>query len=152
MKTDTALDLIGLARQHRITLSFEGPPTPILVTVEPVLLEEVLRTLIDNAIRYNRAEGEVRVTVSVEADRDGGRQARIGVEDDGPGIPQDQHAHVFERFYRLERPGDPGGNGLGLAIVRAFAQRLGAEVSLRAGAAGRGLLVEISLPCEVGGS
>ncbi len=142
----TALDLVAVARQNRVALSFDGPDAPIPVRAEPFLLEEALRNLIDNAVRYNRAGGEVRVSVSVEPDLGGETRACIEVEDDGPGIPEDQQALVFERFHRLERADDPGGSGLGLAIVRAFVERLGGSVTLHPGTDGLGLRARVSLP------
>ncbi|KMO33540.1 hypothetical protein VQ02_20720 [Methylobacterium variabile] len=142
---DTALDLVGVARQRRVTLSFDGPEAPVTIPAEPFLLEEALRNLIDNAIRYNHSGGHVRVSVATEAGPDG-PSCRLEVEDDGPGIPEDQYGRVFERFHRLERPGDPGGSGLGLAIVQAFVARLGGTVTLHPGAGGRGLRARISLP------
>ncbi|MFC6046464.1 sensor histidine kinase, partial [Methylobacterium hispanicum] len=137
--------------QRRITLSFEGPEAPVVARVEPLLVEEILRNLIDNAIRYNRPGGRVRVSVTREATREGFERACIDVEDDGPGIPEDRHARVFERFYRLERQDDPTGSGLGLAIVKAFAERLGGTVSLHPGIDGRGLRVRVALTSAVAG-
>ncbi|GJD92597.1 Adaptive-response sensory-kinase SasA [Methylobacterium hispanicum] len=148
---DTARDLVDAARQRRITLSFEGPEAPVVARVEPLLVEEILRNLIDNAIRYNRPGGRVRVSVTREATREGFERACIDVEDDGPGIPEDRHARVFERFYRLERQDDPTGSGLGLAIVKAFAERLGGTVSLHPGIDGRGLRVRVALTSAVAG-
>jgi two-component system sensor histidine kinase TctE len=137
---DTALGLAPVARRHRVALSFDGPEAPVVAPVEPFLLEEVLRNLIDNAIRYNRPGGSVRVVVA------GGTARAIEVEDDGPGIPEDQRGQVFERFHRLERSGDPAGSGLGLSIVQAFVARLGGTVTLHDGAEGRGLRARIDLP------
>ena len=70
------------------------------------------------------------------------------VEDNGPGIPPEERARVFDRFYRVRgTPGD--GAGLGLAIVREIAQRYGGAVALLDGAGGRGLRVEVSFPAAV---
>lgn len=143
-----ALDLAAVARRRGIDLSFEEVSAPPQARVEPFLLEEALRNLIDNAVRYNRPGGSVCVRVS--ADSEAG-WAAIEVEDDGPGIPEDQRALVFERFHRVERAGDPGGSGLGLAIVRAFVERLGGTVSLHPGAEGRGLRARILLAAAPAG-
>ncbi len=143
---ETALDLVCVARQHRISLSFDGPDEPVAIAAAPFLLEEILRNLIDNAIRYNRAGGEVRVSVSTGTDSTDAACCYVDVEDDGPGIPEDQRERVFERFHRLERPRDPTGSGLGLAIVQAFVERLSGTVRLQPGPADRGLRVRIMLP------
>ncbi|AWN39217.1 histidine kinase [Methylobacterium radiodurans] len=148
---ETALGLVTVARQHRVSLSYDGPEEPINVAADPFLLEEVLRNLIDNAIRYNRAGGEVRVSVSTPSADGAGPCCCIDVEDDGPGIPEDQRELVFERFHRIERQGNPSGSGLGLAIVRAFVERLGGTVALAPGAAGRGLRARITLPVRTAG-
>ncbi|BAI73837.1 two-component sensor histidine kinase (plasmid) [Azospirillum sp. B510] len=117
------------------------------VAGNPVLVGELLGNLLDNAIRYNRPGGMVTVRVGTGT----GAGPVMEVEDDGPGIPEAERERVFERFYRLDRPGEPPrtGSGLGLAIVRALADRLGASVRLDAGPDGRGLKVTVTLrPAE----
>ena len=69
----------------------------------------------------------------------------VEVEDDGPGIPEPERAHVFERFHRVKGTSGPGA-GLGLAIVREIAHRHGAAVELGSGADGRGTRVSLSFP------
>jgi len=76
----------------------------------------------------------------------GAEGARLEVEDDGPGIPQPERERVFERFYRMTRDARRDGSGLGLPIVRALAQRLGAEVRLDVGRNGSGLKATIQFP------
>ncbi len=96
------------------------------------LLEDLLGNLVDNAIHYTPRGGRVTVRVGL-------RNARpsVEVEDDGPGIPEDQRGRVRERFYRM--PGSSGhGCGLGLAIVSEIAEAHGAQFILEAGAAGVG--------------
>lgn len=84
------------------------------------LLHEALANLIDNALHHGPAG--VRVTVRVG-------EGWLEVEDDGPGIPPEHQAHVFERFYRAA-PAGSAGSGLGLAIVREIALQHGASLSL----------------------
>lgn len=101
------------------------------------LLEDLLGNLVDNAIHYTPGGGHVTV-------RAGLRDARpfLEVEDDGPGIPEDQRSRVRERFYRI--PGTAGhGCGLGLAIVSEIAEAHGAQFTLESGASGRGTLARI---------
>ena len=86
----------------------------------------MLDNLIDNALRYSSDDAEVRVEASV---RDGA--ACLAIADTGPGIPPEDRAHAFERFYRGangRRAG--GGTGLGLAIVEELVRRSGGEVRL----------------------
>ncbi len=89
-------------------------------------LDQVFANLVDNAIKYGRAEGSVTVGGKKLAD---GR-LEIFVRDDGPGIPPDALDRVFERFYRVDkaRSRDQGGTGLGLSIVKHIVQAHGGEV------------------------
>jgi two-component system phosphate regulon sensor histidine kinase PhoR len=89
-------------------------------------LDQVLANLVDNAIKYGRAEGSVRVGAKK---RDDG-VLEIFVRDDGPGIPVESLTRVFERFYRVDkaRSRDQGGTGLGLSIVKHIVQAHGGEV------------------------
>ena len=92
-------------------------------------LHQVLSNLVDNAIKYGRAEGSV--TVGGRTLEDGAIE--ISVQDDGPGIPADSLERVFERFYRVDkaRSRDQGGTGLGLAIVKHIVQAHGGKVCAR---------------------
>lgn len=89
-------------------------------------LDQVLTNLVDNAIKYGRAEGRVIVGGTKRAD---GR-LEVFVRDDGPGIPVEALDRVFERFYRVDkaRSRDQGGTGLGLSIVKHIVQAHGGEV------------------------
>jgi signal transduction histidine kinase len=82
------------------------------------------RNAIDNAVRYTPSGGRVDVRL-----RRDGMHALLEVEDDGPGIPEDQIDRVFDPFYRIAGSGQTG-SGLGLAIVKSAAARLGGELSL----------------------
>jgi two-component system sensor histidine kinase TctE len=122
-----------------IDLGFDTAPAAAIGS--PWMLHEAIGNLIHNALRHAPAGG--RVTVSCGTTEPGG--AWLAVEDDGPGIPPEQHERVFERFYRA--PGSAaGGTGLGLAIVREVAQRHGAAVLLDSGAGGLGLRITLSFP------
>lgn len=138
---DIAADFAGLAHRRGIDLSFEAASQPH-VTLEPLLLEEILRNLVDNALRYTEPGGQVAVTVAEAPD---GSAVRIAVTDTGPGIPETERERVFERFHRLNAGRDTEGSGLGLAIVRTFSEKLGASVTLAGGENGRGLRAEVQL-------
>jgi two-component system sensor histidine kinase TctE len=106
----------------------------------PHALREMLANLVDNAIRYGRAQG--RIVVSC---RPQGEEAMIRVDDDGPGIPAELRRQAFERFFRV--PGTPGdGCGLGLAIVKAFVLQHSGSVALDEAPELGGLRVEIRIP------
>ena len=122
---------LGIAQSHRATV--EG---------DPDALRTLLANLIDNALRYTPENGQVNVLV-------GETQARpwLEVADNGPGIPADERARVFDRFYRVPGAGDSG-SGLGLAIVSVIAKRHRAEVALD-DAPGGGLRVRVTFPASI---
>jgi two-component system phosphate regulon sensor histidine kinase PhoR len=78
-------------------------------------LSQVLINLIDNAIKYGRDNGKVLVELNTE-----NKKVEVVIEDNGPGIPQEQLPRIFERFYKVDksRTREVGGTGLGLAIVK----------------------------------
>jgi signal transduction histidine kinase len=92
---------------------------------DPDAVARVVRILLDNALRY----GPRGAPLSVEAHAAGG-QARITVADRGPGIPAEERDRIFERFHRGSAAGSSGGFGLGLAIGRELARRMGGELDV----------------------
>jgi signal transduction histidine kinase len=97
----------------------------IQVTGDRDLLFDALSNLLDNAIKHGREGGRIRIAVG-----EGERGPFVAVADDGPGIPAEERARVFNRFYRLERSRCTPGNGLGLSLVAAVAHLHGAEIEL----------------------
>ncbi len=107
------------------------------------LLEDLLGNLVDNAIHYTPRGGHVTVRVGLHAGR-----PYLEVEDDGPGIPEDQRGRVRERFYRI--PGSAGhGCGLGLAIVSEIAEAHRAPFTLDSGSAARGTRARLLFRSQV---
>ncbi|MBC7781241.1 MAG: sensor histidine kinase, partial [Proteobacteria bacterium] len=114
---------------------------PLMATSsDPQSLAVLVRNLVDNAVRYGHRDGRVIVRVE-RVERSG---VRLTVDDDGPGIPDDEHERVFDRFYR-RNPGETTGSGLGLAIVRAIADRHHAQIALDRSPLG-GLRVSVRFP------
>ena len=105
-------------------------------------LRRMVRNVTENATRH--AAGRVSLAL---ARSDG--EAVLTVEDDGPGIAEEDRDHVFERFVRLDegRSRDDGGIGLGLAIVREVARAHGGEVVIEQATTG-GARVVLRMPCE----
>ena len=95
------------------------------VRADPSKLHDVLRNLISNASTYSPEQSTIRI--SARRDRE---FVAIQVQDEGPGIPEEDLTRVFERFYRVDksRSRDPGGTGLGLAIVRHLVELHGGKV------------------------
>ncbi len=129
------------ADPKQITLE-RKPVRGLRVDAERAAVEQILTTLVDNAIKYTPAGG--RVSVSAEAR---GGKVRILVDDSGPGIPKEHHQRLFERFYRVDdaRSRDLGGTGLGLAIVKHLALANGGDVSVES-EVGKGSRFIVSLP------
>ena len=94
-----------------------------LVRADPQLLHHCLINLIDNAARHSSEEGSIRVAGTASRG-----EARITVEDEGPGLPQEKE-RTLDKFARIEGSDRTGGAGLGLAIVKAFADAMGAKVT-----------------------
>ncbi|MES2116207.1 MAG: sensor histidine kinase N-terminal domain-containing protein, partial [Pseudomonadota bacterium] len=120
------LELAMAAVAKQIDLSLEGDGAAV-VRGQPLLLHELVANLVDNALRYTPAGGTVLLRV-----RDTAHGATLEVEDSGPGIAAAEREKVFAPFYRaaatMER--NPGGAGLGLAIVRDIAVLHGATLTL----------------------
>jgi len=131
-------DTVPLAAANAVELELDAPQ-PQTVRADAAALRILVRNLVDNAVRYAGRGGRVIVQVSGED-----AQAIVRVDDSGPGIPAQERARVFDRFYRRDG-GESTGSGLGLAIVRAIAQRHGAQVALGASPLG-GLRAEVRLP------
>lgn len=125
------------AKKKGISLALSGQRT--MVSGVPQVLDEMLFNLCDNAVKYNRENGHVRVCVSTEQEH-----AVLRVEDDGIGIPAADRDRVFERFYRVDKSHSKeiGGTGLGLSIVKHGAMFHNARVSLES-ELGKGTTVTI---------
>ena len=136
----TTTEWVPRALARGIDLGYDGAEEAAWIEGDLFLVRDMLGNLLDNAIRYTQRSGQVTVRVA----RDGDRVA-LSVEDNGPGIPEQDRERVFERFYRVLGTGTDG-CGLGLAIVREIAASHHAEVTLAAGAGDRGTLVRVAFP------
>ncbi len=137
-----ANDVASLAASKNISLKY-GELADVEIAGDADDLLILFRNLLDNAVRYTPEHGWVRIGVSkVET------SVVVTIVDTGNGIPQADHARVFDRFFRM--PGtSPTGSGLGLAIVKAIAERHQATVEL-ANADTGGLTVKLAFPIPVG--
>jgi two-component system, OmpR family, sensor histidine kinase MprB len=126
------LDLLTSEAMHRVRqrmphAAIAADLQPCLVHVDPAGVDHAICNLIDNAIKWNPADGAVHVVVA---------DARVSVTDHGPGIPDEDLPHVFERFYRAPAARGMPGAGLGLAIVARVAQANDATAGVRTGPGG----------------
>jgi signal transduction histidine kinase len=118
-----AAEFVGVGRGHDHALVAETPEGTVALADEE-RVRQIGRILLENAILHTPAGTEVRLT----ADRVGDGVA-LRVEDNGPGIPEDDQPHVFERFYRAGGA-ITSGSGLGLAIAQELAAIMGGEIKL----------------------
>jgi signal transduction histidine kinase len=116
------------ARERSTSIAAIPPDGPCWGRGDPDAVARVVRILLDNALRY----GPRGAPVQVDA-RSGPAHATITVADQGPGIPPEEREHIFERFHRGAAAGSSGGFGLGLAIGRELARRMGGELDVDAG-------------------
>ncbi len=114
-----AVDAMASAAAERGIELTVTAPSPVLVHGDPFRLHQLLGNLLSNAVKYTPRGG--RASVRVEAL---GAVARLDVLDDGPGVPSEERAQLFDRFYRLASTAEQGipGSGLGLAIARSVAE------------------------------
>ncbi len=143
------LDLVGLVTeavevvQHSYSsrrIDIEVPPVPPLVAGDRVRMRQILVNLLENAAKYSPEGAPITVRV---APRPGG--VAIEVVDEGPGIPAQYRAQVFERFFRLEGAHGKPGTGIGLYLVRELTEAHGGTVAIGDGPGG-GCKVEVVLP------
>jgi two-component system sensor histidine kinase KdpD len=142
-------DLVGAARRQlgnalrNHALEFDLPADLPPLDVDPVLVEQVLINVLDNAAKY--APEGTRITVSARGE---GAGIRIAVADEGPGIPARDRARVFDMFYRVaEADGQRAGTGLGLAICKGIVDAHGGEIrAIPAKPDGTGTRIELILP------
>jgi two-component system sensor histidine kinase KdpD len=130
----------GILAGHRVETAL-APDLP-MVKLDPVLFEQVLFNLLDNAAKYACAG----TTIRIDARRDGATVS-LRVIDEGPGIPEADKERVFDKFYRIRKSDSQrAGTGLGLAICRGFVEAMAGtiEVSTRTGS--RGAVFTITLP------
>ena len=117
---------VGAARHRDVAVRVKA--TNALVLGDPGELHEAIGNLVDNALKYG---ADSAVTVNVDGD---GEHVLVGVRDRGPGIPEREQPHVFERFFRGQDAASVEGTGLGLAIVERAAARAGGSVRLQSSA------------------
>ena len=121
---DAEESISALARDKNVNIEISGEGT---VEMEKDHAYELVKNLMENAVRYNEDGGHVFVSVDESADK-----VTLKVKDDGIGIDEENQSRIFERFYRVNksRSRETGGTGLGLSIVKHVAELYGAKLTL----------------------
>ncbi len=131
------------AEKHEINIATETIEDKCIILANKDMIKEVVYNLCDNAIRYNKPNGHVWVSVFRKEDR-----VILEVKDDGIGIPEKEQERIFERFYRVDkaRSKKTGGTGLGLAIVKHIAEQHNAIINIES-EVDKGTCISIEFPC-----
>lgn len=122
-----------------LTTVYHGRPSVVLG--DPILLDQALSNVLENAVRYTADETEILILVQ------GGEAVRIEVIDSGAGVPEAELDQIFDKFFRSsDVEGNAQGTGLGLSITRGFVEAMGGQVWAQLRADGPGLVIVVELP------
>lgn len=132
-----------MANQGGVTVGLDDPKAECLAYVDTLRLKEVMNNVVNNAIKYNRMGGQVRISI---AKRD--KHLRVTVTDTGVGIPADKISHVFNEFETVGHMSrHHKGTGLGMPISKRLIQAMGGDISLES-EEGVGTKFYIDIPTE----
>ena len=137
------LQPIAEKKEQKIALNLSDPGE---LYADKSKLNQVIYNLMENAVKYTQAGGEIRVDLMRQ-----GREALLVVTDNGPGIPKADQPHIFDRFYRVDkaRSREKGGTGLGLSIVRQLVLLHGGSIRVES-EEGKGSSFIVELPLHQG--
>ncbi len=130
------------AVEQGIDIQFQPPKEPITIIADKTKFEIILTNFISNGIKYNRPQGKVVVSCQIIGDK-----AQINIQDTGLGIPAEQQAKMFQKFFRVEgsdRANIPG-TGLGMFITKQFIEGMGGKLWFES-EAGKGTVFHFTLP------
>jgi heavy metal sensor kinase len=141
---EAAGSLAPLAEERRQALEVRTA-AQIVVMVDRLILREAITNILDTAIKYSPEQARIEIQVSSR-----GGEAVVDVADEGPGIPPEYRARIFDRFFRVDRgrSRDHGGSGLGLAIAKWAVEVNGGRIAVAAGQSG-GSVFRLTLPLDV---
>jgi histidine kinase len=129
--------------EKRVRLEADLPANGLMVKADAYRIEQVILNLLANAQQYTQEGGAVSVTA-----REVEGMARVTVQDNGMGIPAEHLAHIFDRFYRVEksRSRTRGGSGIGLTIARQLVENHGGRIWAESKGEGKGSVFQFTLP------
>ena len=140
--SEVAAEVSARATVAGISLELEPAPDEMMVKGNSLRLKQAIFNVVDNAIKYNRPGGTVKISAWTEKS-----QFVVQVQDNGIGISPADQTHIFDRFYRVDksRTRSQGGSGLGLAIVKKIVEDHGGTISVES-ALGSGSTFNLSFP------
>ena len=129
------------ARIKELTINIDLPDKQLLINADPENIKEAIGQLLENAIKFTANYGNIYISV-----KDQENEVIVSISDTGPGIPKDELPHIFDRFYKIEKPAEQvGGIGMGLALVKNIVEAHGGKVSVES-EVGKGSKFSFSLP------
>ncbi len=144
LMSDVYTHYISLFNQQRIALNLKSAPGILTANLDPGRFTQVLGNILDNALRYTPAGGQVEMETKPTENK-----IQISIQDNGRGVTPEEAAHLFDRFYRADesrtRDRDAGGSGLGLAIAKSIIEMHRGNIWAES-EKGKGLRVVIELP------
>lgn len=135
----TALEQLG-KRANKNKIKVDVQPNLPLIPMDFTLMVQVIVNLLENAIKYSPEDSLIEVIASLS-----GSNTRLQILDRGAGIPSDDLARVFDKFYRVQRPESVSGTGLGLSISKGIVEAHGGQVYAK-NREGGGTILEVELP------
>ena len=133
------------AAEGEVELEVPAPPGPCWGSGDPGAVARAVRILIDNALRHAPSASTVRVVPAYH-----GEKATVAVDDDGPGVLPADRERIFVRFERGSAPSGESGFGLGLAIGRELARKMGGELRLADSESGASFVLELPIQLPAG--
>jgi signal transduction histidine kinase len=130
------------AQEQDVALALESQPA-VWASGDPGSVAQIVRILVDNGLRFSPPARELSIAISAQNGR-----ALVAVSDAGPGVPDTDRERIFERFTRGAETGDHAGFGLGLAVGRELAERLGGTLSLDSATTGARFVLELEAAPE----
>ncbi len=141
-----AAEFARRASDRRVLVEVAEPRGAVWASADPGAVARIARILIDNGLRFAPGGGFLRLVAEYA-----GEQAVLGVSDNGPGVPPSEQKRIFERYERGSETGGEGGFGLGLAIGRELARRMGGELALEPEPTDGGATFTLTLPIGMPG-
>ncbi len=130
------------AQNKQLKMNIQITEQPLIIKGDRIRLQQVMRNLLGNSIKYTLSDGKIGVAAAVV-----GSRVQIDFTDTGVGIPEEALPHLFEKFYRVynDATQDVEGNGLGLAIVKSIVEQHGGHVAVQS-KLGEGSTFSVSFP------
>ncbi|MEI6835177.1 MAG: HAMP domain-containing sensor histidine kinase [bacterium] len=140
--TQAVHDFTGTAKQKNIPIVFHDHIPPLMVSGDEKRLRIAIDNLVENAIKYGSNDSPVTITIESQDDT----TVILSVENRGIGIPDADHARIFEKFFRASNTGEQTGTGLGLYTTKQVIERHKGTITF-SGKEGVGTRFDITLPC-----